>query len=135
MVMRCTNPSVGEKTFALYGGRGIKVCDRWRTFANFFADMGTAEDGMTLDRINSDGDYEPSNCRWATMKEQQNNRCNTRHLTVNGETKTVGQWADVSGLKTSQINARLAKGWTAERALSTPIRFKRPHGATFNNYS
>lgn len=72
MRQRCTNPN--SHRFLLYGGRGIKVCQRWDSFENFLADMGEKPDGLSLDRINNDGNYEPSNCRWATRKEQAQNR-------------------------------------------------------------
>jgi hypothetical protein len=73
MRQRCDNPN--DKGFKNYGGRGIKVCERWEKFANFFSDVGERpQPHLTLDRINNDGDYEPGNVRWATRKEQQNNR-------------------------------------------------------------
>jgi hypothetical protein len=72
MVERCTNP--GHVSYARYGGRGVTVCDRWRTFANFAEDMGERPAGFSIDRINPDGHYEPSNCRWATALTQRHNR-------------------------------------------------------------
>lgn len=82
MIQRCTNPK--KKQFANYGGRGIKVCDRWLKFENFLADMGECPSGKSLDRINNDGDYEPGNCRWATRKEQMRNRRNNVWCDLNG---------------------------------------------------
>lgn len=72
MIQRCTNPTA--EGWAHYGGRGIRVCDHWRKFDNFLADMGERPEGLTLERINNDGDYEPGNCRWATQAEQLMNR-------------------------------------------------------------
>ncbi len=72
MVQRCTNPK--SEAWKYYGGRGIKVCDRWRDFQNFYSDMGPRPASLTIDRIDNDGDYEPGNCRWATMAEQNSNK-------------------------------------------------------------
>jgi hypothetical protein len=79
MKQRCMNPN--HKFYKNYGGRGIKVCDRWiKSFSNFLLDMGEKTEGMTLDRKNNDGNYEPSNCKWATRTEQSNNRRNTKSV-------------------------------------------------------
>lgn len=78
MVERCTNPN--HVSFSRYGGRGIEVCERWRTFANFAADMGPRPDGCSIDRINPDGNYEPTNCRWATALVQRHNRSVKRQI-------------------------------------------------------
>ena len=115
MTQRCGYEQSIE--YPRYGARGIRVCERWREFVNFYADMGERPSGMTLDRINPDGDYSPENCRWADKKTQSYNRRTTRKMTVNGVTKPVPQWADESGVKASVIRRRLDRGWEPERAL------------------
>jgi hypothetical protein len=125
MNSRCTNPNLKE--YPNYGGRGIKVCERWKSFENFIADMGVRPDGYSIDRINNDGDYEPSNCRWATTKQQLNNRRNSRILELNGERKTVAEWADHLGVKYDLIRNRVDRyGWSIERALTTPAKTFKP---------
>jgi hypothetical protein len=122
---RCRNPNTTH--YADYGGRGIKVCDRWRdSFADFFADMGPRPSANhTIDRIDNGGDYEPGNCRWATMSEQCNNRRTCRNLTFQGETHTVTEWAQIRGIAVDTLLARVRLGWSVERALTTPV--KPPH--------
>lgn len=116
MLERCRRPT--NTVFKFYGGRGIKVCERWQVFDNFLADMGEPPLGMTLEREKTDGDYEPSNCRWATMKEQQRNRRNTHWLTFDGRTQAMSAWAEEAGVPYKTLWMRVVKyGWTVERAL------------------
>jgi hypothetical protein len=116
MLSRCTNPAV--RKYHVYGGRGIKVCERWLLFENFLADMGEPPPGLTLDRIDTDGHYEPGNCRWADQKAQQNNRRNNHLLTFDGETLGITEWQRRSGVDRHTIMRRLQKGWPIERALT-----------------
>jgi hypothetical protein len=117
MIRRCERPTT--TAYKYYGGRGIKVCKRWHEFNNFWADMkSTYEKGLTLDRINPNGDYKPSNCRWITKAAQQRNKRNTRWFTINGDTKTLPEWIERSGLKRSTVGQRYyAYGWSIEKAL------------------
>lgn len=121
MRMRCSNPS--HHKFSAYGGRGIKVCERWQTFWNFVEDVGDRPVGCTLDRIDNDGDYEPGNVRWATPSMQNRNSRRSRLLTHDGETRTMAEWAEVLGMSYDVLNHRInASGWSVERALTTPVR-------------
>ncbi len=106
MMKRCDYPK--SVSFYLYGGRGISVCGRWRDFSSFSADMGDPPSSIhTLDRVDSNGNYEPLNCRWATHKEQQRNRSNNRHIEIDGVTKTLSEWTEVSPIKSPGILRRL----------------------------
>lgn len=102
-----------------YGGRGIKVCDRWlNSFENFLEDMGVRPDGnFTLDRVDVDGDYCPENCRWADAKTQANNMTTNVRRTYNGVTHTLKEWSEIYGIKYSLLRARIARGWDIEKAL------------------
>lgn len=122
MIARCANPS--DAKWPRYGGRGIKVCDRWLKFENFLSDMGARPEGMTLERENNNGNYELGNVIWANQKTQQKNRSTNRLLTLGGITLNTTQWAARLGLSLSTIQRRLAKGWPTEKVLSH-IRFKR----------
>jgi hypothetical protein len=111
--------------FARYGGRGITVCDRWRhSFENFLADMGMKPSPRhSLDRKENDGNYEPSNCRWALPRDQCNNRNNNTNIEFRGITRTVTEWARELGMHDTTLFMRLYKSkWTVERALTTPVR-------------
>ena len=121
MLFRCEK-NYGPR-YASYGGRGISVCERWHVFANFLADMGVKPPGVTLERIDNNGNYEPSNCRWATQSEQAFNKRNNRRLELNGRSLTITQWArKLGGGDAMFINHRLRHGWTLEKALTTPSR-------------
>lgn len=103
-----------------YGGRGISVCQRWRSsFADFVADMGPRPAGAQLDRINNNGNYEPSNCRWASVAENAMNKRTTRNLTAFGETRHMAEWARLCGVSPSLIHLRLKAGWAVEAAVTT----------------
>lgn len=109
--------------FKNYGGRGISICERWSSFELFVKDMGVRPSKKhSLGRINNDGNYEPSNCRWETAREQANNRRNNVTLTARGETKTIQQWCRHNGWEQSLIYYRLKRGWTEERACTQPLR-------------
>ncbi|SOY65623.1 conserved hypothetical protein [Cupriavidus phytorum] len=120
MRQRCENPSDGA--YGRYGGRGIKVCERWSAFENFLADMGPMPDDCTLDRIDVNGDYEPSNCRWATYREQARNQRTNRKITHAGKTMCLAGWADELGIGRSTLAYRLKSGLTFEQAISRPVR-------------
>lgn len=127
MVDRCTNPAA--TCFHRYGGRGIMVCPQWRRFENFFADMGARPSLQhSLDRIDNDGNYEPSNCRWATPREQANNTSRNRKLTWQGRTQTIAEWSRELGIKYSTLNNRRHKNYTIEQIMS-PTHFKCGLGA------
>jgi hypothetical protein len=101
-----------------YGARGVRVCERWSVFENFLADMGPRPEGTSLDRIDVDGDYEPSNCRWATDFQQQRNRSNNRRIVVGAISHCLSEWAEITGIPSATIARRLDRGWSPERATS-----------------
>lgn len=105
-----------------YGGRGISVCDRWMMFENFLSDMGECPAGMSIDRKDSDANYSPDSCRWATRKEQNRNQRRLMYLTLGGRTQCASAWADEVGMQVSSLLGRIKRGWSVEKALQTPIR-------------
>lgn len=115
MLRRCSD--AGHPSYKDYGGRGIKVCDQWKSFEVFLSDMGERPKGKNLDRIDCNSDYSVGNCRWVTNKENNNNRRNNRYLEYNGKRLTVSQWADELGIKDGTIRGRLFHGATTEQAL------------------
>lgn len=128
MMARCYKPT--RRNYHSYGGRGIRVCERWRDVRNFITDMmPTYVDGLTIDRINVNGNYEPSNCRWATSDQQHNNKTTSRYITALGKTQTVSQWMRETGLCHSTITYRFDKGWQADLIMTTPGK-KHVHPST-----
>lgn len=121
MIRRCSYPS--QRNYKDYGARGIKVCKRWADFANFLTDMGRAPSQKhSIDRVNSDGDYEPSNCRWSTSIDQNRNRTVAVWVLWKGERRHVVDLAEEFGLKAHTLRTRLRKGWEVEKALTAPLR-------------
>jgi hypothetical protein len=123
MMQRCYNLNADQ--FMYYGGRGIEVCRRWHDFTAFVADMGERQSGGTLDRINPQGDYEPANCRWASHKEQCNNRRSNVSVTWKGETRNLKQWADQLQFPYKTLWMRYKAGWSTDRLLSEPLNVNR----------
>ena len=124
VIWRCTNPNC--EMWPHYGGRGITVCDRWRnSFETFLADMGECPPKLQIDRFpNRDGNYEPGNCRWATTREQRENRDDTRVYTVRGITACLKALCRHFQISYGCVLARLDRGWELERAFFTPNRNK-----------
>lgn len=115
------------RVISIMAQKGVKVCKEWHEFQNFFdwAILNGYSEKLTLDRIDSKGNYEPSNCKWSTMKEQQNNKANNHKISFNGETKTISQWAEDLGIKTQTLFSRIKRHWSVERALTTEVRGQR----------
>lgn len=118
MIRRCTKPR--DQAYRHYGGRGIRVCDRWLDIHNFLIDMGPPGSDQTIERIDNDGHYEPGNCRWATQAEQNDNKRTTVYLEFNGRTQTQRAWAEEFDLPVRAVSERIKRGWTVERALTWP---------------
>lgn len=116
---RCNNPN--NKSYHRYGGRGIRVCDEWKDVEVFIRDMGHPPDtDLQIDRIDNDGDYEPSNCRWVTKEQNARNRSNNRRVDINGRVQTVVEWAREYNIKPSLIYYRLYMGWPGDMAVLRP---------------
>lgn len=124
MFQRCENKN--NAAYHRYGARGIEVCARWHGddgFSNFLSDMGERPAGMTLDRKDTDGSYEPSNCRWASPKTQAANKTNNIHVTIDGETLILSEWCERLGLNYKSVHTRISAGWDVADALLSPPVF------------
>lgn len=132
MLERCKNPNADA--FHRYGGRGIRVCDRWQEFEAFFADMGPLPSPKhEIDRIDNDGNYEPSNCRWVTHRENARNTSNTIKFQWNGEVVPLINLAESHGIKYGTLYCRVVvRGWPLERALLQPLRQLKSQGPRTN---
>jgi len=120
MKSRCINPN--HRSYGAYGGRGITVCKRWlSSFEKFFADMGNRPEGHSLERINNEKGYSPSNCRWASTKDQNNNRRNNVRLVMDGKSQTLTEWADKYDISPITVKSRLKAGWPVADALLRPV--------------
>lgn len=119
---RCNNPN--NNVYQYYGAKGVKLCSEWLNFENFYnwAINNGYKEGLSIDRINVNGDYEPSNCRWATKEEQSNNRSNNHLITYNNQIHTISEWSKITGLTKSAIQYRLSKKWDIEKIFTTPLR-------------
>lgn len=119
---RCYNPK--NKTYNFYGGRGIKICDEWKSDFMPFYEWAMAngyKDGLTIDREDSNGNYCPENCRWATRTQQANNTRRNVYVTINGETRTVPEWSRIYGVNPYSVRTRIQKGWEPALAITTPF--------------
>lgn len=123
MRKRCLNPK--NAGYAAYGGRGIKICDSWNDFNNFLTDMGECPPGLTIDRRDNNGNYEPGNCRWATMAIQTRNRRSNVVLNVDGRRMVLADAAIEFGLHAETISRRLKRGMSVMAALTTPSKQER----------
>lgn len=123
MLRRCFNPKC--KSYPNYGGRGITVCNEWKSsYLNFksWALHSGYTDSLTIDRIDSNGNYEPSNCRWVTLKVQENNTRKNRFLEYHGISHTVSEWANILEISYPALLNRLKRGWSLEKAFSKPVQ-------------
>ncbi len=119
MIQRCTNSRVPN--YHRYGGRGITVCEQWRSFDTFIQDMGRRPArGYSIERRENDGNYEPGNCYWATREEQENNKARSVKLTYKGKTLTLTQWARELNLDYEKVRARYKYGWSVEDIFEAP---------------
>ena len=131
MKSRCSNPN--KPDYEYYGKQGIKVCDEWVDYITFkeWAIANGYQDNLTLDRREGDKNYCPENCRWITIKEQQNNKSNNHRIEFDGEIYTIAEWSEILNIKRDVIKDRLLAGWSVEKALTEPVQFQ-SKGITFN---
>lgn len=123
MKARCYN--LNKAYYSIYGGRGIAMCDEWHYSFEAFRDWALANgysDSLTIDRIDTDGNYCPENCRWSSIKEQSNNKRDNVFISYNGETHTIAQWSEITGIPFHTIRRRYVDGWSVEDVLLKPLK-------------
>ncbi len=123
MLSRCLNSK--DKRFADYGGRGIGVCQHWWSFENFYCDMGVCPDGYQIDRVDNDGNYNKKNCRWVSRSENCRNTRNSHFVVFNGLRLNCCEWSARNGFPEWTVANRINRGWSPERAITTPVRIKK----------
>jgi hypothetical protein len=123
MIYRCESPNCHQ--YANYGGRGVRVCDRWRhSFEAFLQDMGKSPSKKhSIDRIDVNGNYEPSNCRWVLPITQTRNRRSCRYIEIGGETKTMSEWCEIYNIDKATVSNRIARGWSEVDAITRRPKF------------
>lgn len=121
MKERCYNPQ--DKSYSNYGGRGVVICDEWLFFDDFYwwAVNNGYEPNLSIDRIDVNDIYKPSNCRWVSRKVQSNNKRNNHLITYNGRTMTLSQWAEELGMNPATLRNRIVSGWSIEKALNQKV--------------
>jgi hypothetical protein len=120
MLTRCTDPKYRQSH--LYGGKGVKVCERWNSFHSFVEDMGEKPSPKhTLDRIDGNGNYEPENVRWADKVTQGRNTNRVKLIEFMGESRCSAEWASLLGINVKTLRGRIAKGWSVVDALRIPV--------------
>lgn len=124
MVSRCNNPN--HKYYHCYGGRGVKICERWHKFENFLEDMGESPSRLQIDRIDNNDNYHKQNCRWVTSKVNNRNRRNNRLIVFDGKIQCLAAWAEEYNLSTATLRARILKfHWSIKDSLTTPVGARR----------
>ena len=127
MINRCNNKN--HKSYHYYGGKGIKICERWQDFSNFLSDMGEPAIGQSLDRIDNDFDYGPSNCKWSTRAEQNRNMSTNKMIPFNGTIKCLAEWAEEVGMRPGALGWRIKNGWSVADALTIAVRRRKKDAA------
>ena len=131
MKKRCYNEK--NNSYCWYGAKGIKVCDEWVHDFDAFKAWALAHgyrDDLTIDRIDSNGNYSPDNCRWVTVRDQAYNRSTNNNLTFDGKTMAMTEWANLIGMNYRTLSKRIREGWPVEKALTTPVDQRYSHNPT-----